>query len=142
MPDLPLLTRTHADWSAFQLPVDSCYIYAHSSEERSEHPSLWEQSHVACRFVEIVEQHPFHFSVAVDGSTQDILIRSKTALSRFISQIDSTRLFVDITGLEHHVWASLLRAMLCDVRPISAVYVEPERYRYSLNPTEGRLILS
>ena len=139
MPDLPLLTRTHTDWSDFQLPIEFCYIYARSSEERSEHPSLWEQNHDACRFVEIVEQHPFHFSVAVDGSTQDILIRSKAALSHFISQIDSTRLYVDITGLEHHVWASLLRAIICDVRPVSAVYVEPERYRYSLNPTEGRL---
>ena len=43
MPDLPLLTRTHTDWSDFQLPADSCYIHARSSEERSEHPSLWEE---------------------------------------------------------------------------------------------------
>ena len=139
MPELPLLTRTHTDWSDFQLPVDSCYIYARSSEERSEHPSLWEQKHDGCRFVEILEQQPFRFSVTIDGSTQDILIRSNAALSHLISQIDSTRLFVDITGLGHHVWASLLRAIVRDARPVSAVYVEPERYRYSSNPTEGRL---
>ena len=139
MPELPLLTRTHTNWSDFQLPIDSCYIYARSNEKRSEHPSLWEQKHDGCRFVEIVDQQPFNFSVTIDGSTQDILIRSNAALSRLISQIDSTRLFVDITGLEHHVWASLLRAIISDARPVSAVYVEPERYRYSSNPTEGRL---
>ena len=139
MPEQPLLTRTHTDWSDFQLPVGSCYIYARSSEERSEHPILWEQKHCGCRFVEILEQQPFRFSVTIDGSTQNILIRSNAALSHFMSQIDSTRLFVDITGLEHHVWASLLRAIVRDERPVNAVYVEPERYRYSSNPTEGRL---
>ena len=139
MPELPLLTRTHTEWSDFQLPIDSCYIYARSNEKRSEHPSLWEQKHDGCRFVEIVDQQPFNFSVTIDGSTQDIPIRSNARLSQFISQIDFTRLFVDITGLEHHVWASLLRAIISDTRPVSAVYVEPERYRYSSNPTEGRL---
>ena len=139
MPELPLLTRTHTDWNDFQLPIDSCYIYARSSEKRSEHPSLWEQKHDGCRFVEIVDQRPFNFSVTIDDSTQDIFIRSNAGLSQLIAQIDSTRLFVDITGLEHHVWASLLRAIIRDARPVSAVYVEPERYRYSSNPTEGRL---
>lgn len=139
MSELPLLTRRHTDWGYFQLPTDSCYIYARSTEERSEHPRLWEQKHAGCRFVEIVEQQRFRFSVTIDGSTQDILVRSSAALSRLISQIDSTRLFVDITGLEHHVWASLLRAIISGGLPVSAVYVEPERYRYSSNPTEGRL---
>ncbi len=139
MSDLPLLTRRHTDWSDFQLPIDSCYIHARSSEERSIHPSFWEKKHSECRFVEIVGQQPFRFSVTLDGSTQDILIRSNAALSQLLSQIESPRLFVDITGLEHHVWASLLRAIVGGGRPVSAVYVEPERYRYSSNPTEGRL---
>ena len=139
MPELPLLTRTHVDWSDFQLPNDSCFIYARSSEKRSEHPSQWEKKQDECRFIEVINQRPFDFSVIIDDSTQDILVRSNAALSHLISQIDSTRLFVDITGLEHHIWASLLRAIIREQRPVSAVYVEPERYKYSSNPTEGRL---
>ena len=138
MPKLPLLTRTHRDWNDFQLPIDSCYIYARSSEKRSEHPSLWEEKHNGCRFVEITEQERFRFSANKDGGKREILIRSQAGLSHFISQIDSPRLFIDITGLEHHVWASLLRAIIREVRPVSAVYVEPELYRNSSNPTEGR----
>ena len=139
MPELPLLTRTHSDWSDFRLPTASCYIYARSSEERSKHPTSWERTHDGCRFVEITGQQRFQFSVNIDGSAQDVLIRSNAALSQFLSQIDSDSLFINITGLEHHVWASLLRIVLGDVRPVSAVYVEPELYRYSSNPTEGRL---
>ena len=58
---------------------------------------------------------------------------------------DSFRTFVqvcssvDITGLEHQIWASLLRIIVDDGHPVGAVYVEPERYRISANPTEGRL---
>lgn len=140
MPELlPLLTRTHSDWDNFQLPIASCYIYARSSEERSEHPGLWKQRHEGCRFVEIVKQEHFGFSARIDGLTQDIRIRSRTDLSRFISTFDSARVYINITGLEHHVWASLIRILIWNSRPVSAVYVEPERYRYSSNPTEGRL---
>ena len=139
MAELPLLTRTHCNWSALELPVESCYIYARSSEARSVHPSLWEQKHNRCRFIEIVEQQPFRFSVAIDGSKQDILIRSNASLSDLLSKLGSARLFVNITGLEHHIWASLLRVIIDEARPVSAIYVEPEQYKYSSNPTEGRL---
>ena len=139
MPELPLLTRMYDNWSKLQLPADSCYIYARSSEERSEHPSHWEQKQVGCHFVEVVNQQPFSFSVAIGGHIQDVRIRSKADLLQLVSQVNSTRVFVDITGLEHHVWASLMKAIISETRPVSAVYVEPERYRYSSNPTEGRL---
>lgn len=139
MPELPLLTRTYSDWSGFKLPSASCYIYARTSEERSEHPPLWEARHDECRFLEIIEQQPFRFSLATGGSTQNILIRSNAALSNFISQINADMIFLDITGLEHHVWASILRTIVGMARPISAVYVEPDRYRYSSNPTDGRM---
>ena len=139
MAELPLLTRTHTDWGGFELPVESCYIYARSSEERSEHPNLWEQNNDRCRFIEIVDQQPYRFSVSIDGCKQDVLIRSNVSLARLISRLESVRLFVNITGLEHHVWASLLRAIISESRPLSAVYVEPEQYRYSSDPTEGRL---
>lgn len=140
MPERPLLTRTFIDWSDLELPSTSCYIYARSSEERSRHPGLWEQRNDDCRFVEIVHQERFSFSARIDGSTQDIGIRSRAALSSFMSQLHAAgRLYVNITGLEHHVWAPIVRESLSGPLPVSAVYVEPEQYRYSLNPTEGRL---
>ena len=140
MPELPLLTRTHSDWNALELPPSSCYIYARSNEERSRHPSPWEQRGDDCLFVEIVQQERFSFSVQFDGSTRNILIRSQAALSSFVSELHSSvRLYVNITGLEHHVWAPIVREGLGGTRPVSAVYVEPEQYRYSSDPTGGRL---
>ncbi len=140
MPELPLLTRIYGDWRGFELPTASCYIYARSNEERSRHPGAWEQGGEDCRFVEIVRQKRFAFSARFGGATHEILIRSRTALSNFISQVQSPGgLYVNITGLEHHVWAPIVREGLSRSRPIRAVYVEPEHYRYSSNPTEGRL---
>ena len=135
----PLLTRVYSNWSDFDLPGASCYIYARSSEERSEHPLVWEKKHDGCTFVEITEQERFHFSATVGGMTQKVFIRSSVDLAEFLSRISAKALFLDITGLEHHIWASLLRIIVSEGRPAGAVYVEPERYRYSANPTEGRL---
>ena len=137
--DTPLMTRPYSSWDDFDLPVDSCYIYAQSSEERSEHPVSWEAKHDGCSFVEVTEQNRFYFSATTDRVTQRMFIRNSAELSAFISKISADRIFLDITGIEHHVWASLLRFIVDDGRPVSAVYVEPERYRYSSSPTEGRL---
>lgn len=139
MLDIPLLTRVYSNWSEFDLPRASCYIYARSSEERSEHPLLWEERHEGCSFVEITEQERFHFSANVGGVNQKVFIRNNAELSQCLSKICGRVFFLDITGLEHHIWASLLRMVVGEERPINAVYVEPERYRYSANPTEGRL---
>jgi hypothetical protein len=46
---------------------------------------------------------------------------------------------LDITGLPHHVWAPLLRAIRSRREPAFAVYVEPGDYRFSATPTEATI---
>jgi hypothetical protein len=47
--------------------------------------------------------------------------------------------YIDITGLRHHVWAALLRSALRTRVRVAVVYVEPTDYRPSLTPTEGEI---
>ena len=139
MTESPLLTRMHNDWGSFALQVPSCYIHGRSSEERSSHPTAWEENYAGCQFVEVIDQGRFQFSVEKEGTSEDIRIRSQTELTYLIESLPSERIYIDITGLETHIWAPLIRAAIGGDRRVMAVYVEPKLYRHSLNPTEGRL---
>ncbi len=46
---------------------------------------------------------------------------------------------MDITGLRHHVWATLIRSALETKQRVIAIYVEPHDYRASLTPTENQI---
>src|SRR5205823_2858744 len=48
-------------------------------------------------------------------------------------------IYLDITGLAHHVWAPLLRAGLDAGKRVWAVYVEPGEYTRTATPTEGTI---
>ena len=45
-------------------------------------------------------------------------------------------IYLDITGLPHHAWAPLLRAIRCCHEPVFVVYVEPGDYKFSASPTD------
>ena len=47
--------------------------------------------------------------------------------------------YLDITGLDHHVWAPLLRAIRTNTNRGFCVYVEPGDYRFSSAPTEATI---
>lgn len=68
-----------------------------------------------------------------------IHLRRGQDVRRFLGELDTQVVYVDITGLPHHVWAALIKhglAMGCEIR-IS--YVEPAEYAFSEAPTEGSI---
>ena len=50
-----------------------------------------------------------------------------------------TAIYLDVTGLEHHVWSPLLRGMYVGTTQSYCVYAEPGDYRFSEQPTEARI---
>ena len=55
------------------------------------------------------------------------------------SKIESKIIYLDITGLSHHVWAPLLRAAVASCKQVYVVYVEPRTYTFSRTPTEAEI---
>ena len=116
--DKPLLTRLHQGWDSFVLEPGSTYIHGISVEARSIHPAAWEQTATDVNFVRFTPvdnaSGPDFSScnVKAHGKTRTIPLRSGEQLQAFFLEIESEMVYLDITGLPHHVWAPLLRAAM------------------------------
>ena len=143
--DKALLTRLYDGWESFVLESESTYIHGRSIEERSVHPAAWEEAAHNVTFVRFssLENTPsrdFSRCIAeMDGDARTLNLRGGSQLRTFFLEIKSKVLYLDITGLPHHVWAPLLRAAVDIPRVVSVVYVEPRSYTFSPTPTEAEI---
>jgi hypothetical protein len=113
------------------------YVLGHSVEERSDPGSSWTaQQGVHFYLLGDEEPHAVQFR-GPDGADVEVLLRSTRALAKFAARHAGSPLYLDITGLGHHVWAPILRAALRTGRDVRVVYVEPESYKRNPVPTEG-----
>jgi hypothetical protein len=136
--DEPILTDTYVTASEFRPEANSLYVFGISTEERSKHMASWRDSVEDIVFKEIEKETPNSFSVA--GYDQEYFLRSSSALATFFSDcVPSTKIYIDITGLTHSVWAGLLRAALFARFEVRVVYVEPNEYGRSPAPLEGQI---
>lgn len=141
----PLLTRLYDGWDSFELESGSTYIHGRSVEARSIHPTAWEEAANDVTFVrfssfENTPSRDFSRCTAeMDGVTSALQLRGGDQLRAFLSKIKSRVVYLDITGLPHHVWAPLLRAAIAIPKVVSVVYVEPRSYTFSPTPTEAEI---
>lgn len=105
-------------------------------EERSSIPAEWITSTFA-RVVEICETDNIsEFYVAGDS---DVVIKgsSKADIHRLLDGCDNDPLYIDITGLSHHVWMPLLRGAIELKLDVRCIYSEPEKYQFTSSPRPG-----
>lgn len=134
----PLLTDIFEGLDSFVPRSESRYVYGSSPEERSLHSSAWEGRAKGVRFVAVTGQSSEEILCEEDGSSLQLALRSSRQLQGFLGRAER-RLYLDITGLAHHVWAPLLRAGLAACDEVVVVYVELGDYRYSAAPTDGEI---
>ena len=143
--DKPILTRLYEDWVSFELEPGSTFVHGTSVEERSIHPTTWERSIKDVNFVRFssLENPPSRdFSrctAEMNGVQRTLQLRGGDQLRAFFLKIKSKIIYLDITGLPHHVWAPLLRAAVAASKQVSVVYVEPRSYTFSRTPTEAEI---
>lgn len=136
------LAEQFASRAEFHLPAESLYIYAESVEERSHLPPDWSEQQPA-RFVKIIEGEFEDFVFYVEENR--IQLRSNEQVDGFLDGIfrPDASLYLDITGLSHHVWAPLVSRLVRyllngeDRIRFRVVYVEPKHYRKSAVPRPG-----
>lgn len=135
----PILTDTYESLAEFIPEPGSVYVYAVSVEERSEHSQAWELAATDVLFVPISAQEPNHIVVTVNGEQRTVPLRGSRSIEQFWRDLGRSTVYLDFTGLSHHVWAPLMRGALSTTRAVRAVYVEPKEYSYSRTPTEGEI---
>lgn len=108
-------------------------------EGRSTHIDAWQTRAVDVRFARVIEERENEFTIEDESGKRAVSLRSRRQLADIIREVSGARLYLDITGLSHHVWAPLLRAALENCSDVKGVYVEPGDYRFSAAPTEGEI---
>jgi len=132
--DRPLYTRVFDEPELFRPASGATYIYG-LFEERSEHIKAWSGAGSDLKTIKIVDQDR-NFILTDDSTLGRISLRNPSDVARLFL---STRLYVDITGLSHHVWAPLVKIAIERKIHLSAVYVEPASYTYSPSPRQGEI---
>ena len=135
----PFFTSVYSNIGELRPLARSLYITGTSVEERSRHTSLWEASCSEVTFARVVYRHPFDALISIGGNEVAVRLRSLGEIIRFLEDHSSTAIYLDITGLDHCVWAPLLRGIRTITNPASCVYVEPGDYRFSSSPTEATI---
>lgn len=129
----PRLTR-RLDSAQFAPVPESAYVYASAREDRSGIASRWVQS--ARMVAHVEDQGRDSFTVRIGQTFATYRLRSRTEMSSFASGLPET-VYLDITGLDHQVWAPMLRSLLAEAKRLWVTYLEPAQYTRSLAPTEG-----
>lgn len=141
--DRDVQTQAFGSWDQLTLESGSVYIYGMSSEERSVHPPDWERDASNTSFVRVLlPDDPGNIDFTnceVDsrGVRMSLPLRGREQLVDYLISLSPTAIYIDITGLPHHIWAPLLRASISTPYQVRVVYVEPLYYAFSRTPTEA-----
>jgi len=131
----PTFTSFASDLGNIPLVEESLYICGHSTEERTHHTEGWEQRRSHVNFAHVSSESRFRATFTIRGRTESITLRSDSELSRILVEPEYSAIYIDITGLEHHIWVPLLRVVRSNTLRAYGLYVEPGDYRFSSSPT-------
>lgn len=117
-------------------PGSLCIFASPGTEERAR-GSFWDDRlrRAPDTCTEIVAQEAGHLLAKTIGRQETVALRDGPGLQALFRGRESV--YVDISGLSHHVWAPLLREALSTLRTVWVVYVEPERYRPHPSPASA-----
>lgn len=134
----PLFTRYFDTPDKFLPAPNSVYIYG-VFEQRSTHIEGWRDRSPDVRFVRLEELETPLVKTDVKELGEQISLRQRDHLEKLFDKIGRERVYVDITGISHHVWAPLVRCSVERGQKVSVVYVEPQEYTYSKTPMRGEI---
>ncbi len=133
-----LFTTEYEDPQRFRPEPGSLYVFGTGVEDRGGHVFEWRQSAPDTIFLQLKESGRSAITIANDDEDQ-ILLRSRDRLAAMLAPHRDRLLYLDITGLSHHVWIPLVRVAVEMRIELRVVYVEPRDYSYSRSPRENDL---
>ncbi|WP_272673978.1 MULTISPECIES: hypothetical protein [unclassified Providencia] len=136
--ELAILTDTFDNVDFFRPVENSTYIFASAGEVRASHIDAWKASINNVRFLEISQETQISFKIT--GNEKLISLRSELNMSSLWETLQpNDTVYIDITGLTHSVWASILKSAIINKLKVLVVYVEPDVYSLSSAPVEGQI---
>lgn len=136
--DEPHFTRVLEAIESLRPSSGSVIITGASSEARSTYSWQHEQGLTDALLFHAVTLSNSEATFS-DGTSEHIVqLRNLDSIRRLLD-LSQSAIYLDITGLPHHVWAPVLRAMRLRTDPCFAIYVEPGDYKFHPAPTDVTL---
>ena len=136
----PILT-TYLDGVSSLLPdAKSLYIAGVSVEERSQYAADF-QADISSNttYAVLADESRSTMTFSVGRMVRTMGLRSPNAIGEFLDGLEYDTVYLDLTGLPHHVWVPLLKCIRSRGDRAFCVYVEPGDYQYSSTPTESTI---
>ncbi|WP_146346763.1 hypothetical protein [Falsiphaeobacter marinintestinus] len=106
-------------------------------EQRSEIDSDWLTVFGEENTYEVFSDNNLHSAKIPRFRDVWISLRNQNELADFVSHLNTDAVYVDITGLPHHIWMPVVRVCIEAGVETNCIYVEPKSYTYSPNPKPG-----
>ncbi|WP_321906115.1 hypothetical protein [Paraburkholderia tropica] len=131
-------TETVAALKGQHLAEDAGYIFGAFSEEHRLQQAIWREmlDERSGQCVQIIEQLETSIRYRTAETEASVSLSDNDGLQRILK---SRAVYVDITGLNHSVWAALLRVSLSSCESIYFVYTEPGAYKEHESPSSSSL---
>ncbi|MCG5076362.1 hypothetical protein [Paraburkholderia tagetis] len=131
-------TETVAALREQYLAEDAAYIFGAFSEEHRLQQAIWREmlDKRPGQCVQIIEQLETAIRYRTAETEALVGLSDNDGLQRILK---SRTVYVDITGLNHSVWAALLRVSLSACESIYFVYTEPGAYKEHESPSSSSL---
>jgi hypothetical protein len=116
------------------LDPSATLVFSMSGTEDRAHAPLWTEA-VSKRpnlCIEVVAQEPRLVVLRRGVSTSSIPLTDVDSMSAVLS---GSPVYIDVTGLAHHIWAPLLRVALKACSSVRIIYFEPQEYKAHPTPT-------
>jgi hypothetical protein len=128
----------------YEAPVDfvpqpgSAYLYGSTEESRAGHLAtyLTEAGIATVRLAE-AEGEPTTFTVELSGQVYTVNLYSGRQQDSLWTQLDAPVVYLDITGLPHHIWAPLVVSAHRSGQHLQVMYVEPANYQRSSDEVQA-----
>ena len=133
--DSPVFTQVYGHIREIEVDDNSLYITGSASEARGRHSATLRDCRRDLAFAELFEVDDGRVCMRIDGRSTVVSLRSGSGIARLLDEVKYGSIYLDITSLEHRVWAPLLRGMRRRRGECYCVYVEPADYRVSPDPT-------
>ena len=128
-------TRRYEFLTDSDIKHDAHILFAANTIESRAQLPLWASlrtgSPERCVVVEAQEHEHEHIRADARGNVRNVALRDEADLGDLLN---CGTLYLDISGLSHHVWAPILKIALSKVAALYVVYVEPEHYKPHPSP--------
>ncbi|MBD1203452.1 MAG: hypothetical protein H9533_04865 [Rhodobacteraceae bacterium] len=106
-------------------------------EERSQVGPGWSQRFDADSVFEISETDSLEQASVIAFSSTPLQLRNRSSIEEWVNKFLGRPVYMDITGLSHHVWMPILRVLVEGGFQTLCIYSEPEKYAANPHPKPG-----